>query len=198
MPAYLSELFSTSSKDNSVISLLCQTPYTSNWDLKRKDLRQTWKHMTFVLISSGMGSTEGKTCFSGVAATQAGFMFLQTKERRRHFWKDSNIPKDFIGFPGGSDGKESACKAGIPALIPGLGRSPGEGKGYLLQYPCLENSMNRGAWRATVHGVTKSQTWLGDCHVYFHWLQRNEVSQWCQETEHGQVRLLWDLRVILP
>ena len=82
--------------------------------------------------------------------------------------KNSNIPKDFTGFPGGSDGKESACKAGDPGSIPGLGGSPGEGKGYPLQYPCLENPMDRGAWRAAVHGVTKSQTRLSDCHVYFH------------------------------
>ena len=46
------------------------------------------------------------------------------------------------------------------ALIPGLGRSPGEGNGNPLQYSCLENLMDRGAWRATVHGVTKSQTQL--------------------------------------
>ena len=57
-----------------------------------------------------------------------------------------------------SDGTESACNAGGPGLIPGLGRSPGEGNGNPLQYSCLENSMDRGAWRATVHGVTKSQT----------------------------------------
>ena len=67
-----------------------------------------------------------------------------------------------VGFPGGSDGKESACNAGDPGLIPGLGRLPGEGNGNLLQYSCLENSMDRGAWWATVHGVTKSQTRLSD------------------------------------
>ena len=50
------------------------------------------------------------------------------------------------GFPGGSDGKESACNAGDLGSIPGLGRSPAEGNGYPLQYSCLENSMNRGAW----------------------------------------------------
>ena len=52
------------------------------------------------------------------------------------------------GFPGGSDGKNSACNAGDSGSIPGLGRSPGEGNGDPLQYPCLENSMDRGAWRA--------------------------------------------------
>ena len=60
------------------------------------------------------------------------------------------------GFPGGSDGKESACNTGHPGSIPGLGRLPGEGNGYPLQYSCLENSIDRGAWQATVHEVTES------------------------------------------
>ena len=59
---------------------------------------------------------------------------------------------------GGSDGRESVCNARDPDLIPGLVRSPGEGNGYPLQYSCLENSMDRGAWGATVHGVAKSWT----------------------------------------
>ena len=69
----------------------------------------------------------------------------------------------FPGFPGGSVGKKSACKAGDirdAGLIPGLGRSPGGGHGNPLQYLCLENSMDRGAWRAIVHRFTKSQTRL--------------------------------------
>ena len=71
-------------------------------------------------------------------------------------WRRDRLPTPvFLGFPGGSDGKESACNAGNLGSIPGLGRSPGEGKGYLLQYSDLENSMDRGAWWATVHGVTK-------------------------------------------
>ena len=61
-----------------------------------------------------------------------------------------------LGFPSSSDGKASACNAGDPSLIPGLGRSTGEGNGNPLQYSCLENSMDRGAWKAIVHGVTKS------------------------------------------
>ena len=67
-----------------------------------------------------------------------------------------------MGFPGGSDGKESACNVGDPGSIPGLGRVPGEGNAYLLQYFCLENFMNRGTQWATVHGFTKSQTQLSD------------------------------------
>ena len=65
-------------------------------------------------------------------------------------------------FPAGSDSKESTCNAVNLGLIPGLGRSPGEGNGYPLQYSCLENSRDRGAWRATVHGVAKSGTQLSN------------------------------------
>ena len=61
-----------------------------------------------------------------------------------------------------SDGKESACDAGDLGSIPGLGRSPGEGNGNPLQYSCLENPMDGGAWQATLHMVTKSQTRFGD------------------------------------
>ena len=61
-------------------------------------------------------------------------------------------------FPRGSDGKESACSAGDLGSIPGLGRSPREGNGNRLQYSCQENSVDRGAWRATVYGVAKSRT----------------------------------------
>ena len=67
-----------------------------------------------------------------------------------------------MGFPGGSEVKASACNAGDLGLIPGLGRSPGEGNGNSLQYSCLENPMDRGAWWATVYGVAKSQTRLSD------------------------------------
>ena len=65
-------------------------------------------------------------------------------------------------FSRGSDGKESACNVGDPALIPGSGRSPREGNGNPLQYSCLENFTDREAWWATVHEVAKSQTCLND------------------------------------
>ena len=67
-----------------------------------------------------------------------------------------------LGFPGGSEVKASACNAGDLGLIPGLGRSPGEGNGNPLQYSCLENPMDGGAWWATIHGVAKSRTRLTD------------------------------------
>ena len=70
------------------------------------------------------------------------------------------------GFLGRSNGKESACNAGDPCLIPGSEGSPGEGHDNPLQYSCLGNPMDRGAWWATVHGVAKSQTRLNDEHPH--------------------------------
>ena len=70
------------------------------------------------------------------------------------------------GCRGGSDGKESACNAADPGSVLELGRSPGEGNGNPLQYSCLEKSMDRGAWWATVRGVTKRQTRLRDGHTH--------------------------------
>ena len=68
----------------------------------------------------------------------------------------------FLGFPGGSEVKASACNAGDLGSIPGSGRSPGEGNGNPLQYSWLENPMDGGPWWATVHGVVKSWTRLSD------------------------------------
>ena len=62
-----------------------------------------------------------------------------------------------LGFPDGSDGKESACNAGDPGSIPGSGRSHGDRNGYPLWYSSLENSMDKGAWQATADGVEKSR-----------------------------------------
>ena len=68
------------------------------------------------------------------------------------------LPAAPAGFPGGSDSKASACNVGDPGSIPRQGKVPGEGNGNPLQYSCLENSMDGGAWRATVHGVAESDT----------------------------------------
>ena len=73
-----------------------------------------------------------------------------------------------MGFPGGSEVKVSACNAGDLGSIPGSGGSPGEGNGNPLQYSCLENPMDGGAWWATVHGVAKSWTQLSDFTFTFH------------------------------
>ena len=91
-----------------------------------------------------------------------------------------------MGFPGGSDGKESACNAGDLGSIPGLGRSPGEGNGNPLQYSCLQNSMGIGAWRAIVHGVTKSDK---AADFTFHFQAITKIHQtthiiWMSFTEH--------------
>ena len=86
----------------------------------------------------------------------------------------SDFCSHFLGFPGGSDSKVSAHNVGDPGSIPGLGRSPAEGNGTPLQYSCLENSMDGGAWWATVHGVTKSQKWLSQhCLTWASW-----IAQW--------------------
>ena len=73
-----------------------------------------------------------------------------------------SVYNTYMGFPGGSGGKESACYAGDLGSIPGLGRSLGEENGNPLQYSCLKNPTDRGAWGATVYWVEKSQTRLSD------------------------------------
>ena len=85
---------------------------------------------------------------------------LGGKDPLKRKWQLTPI---FLGFPCDSAGKESACNAGDLGPIPGLGRSPGEGNSYPLEYSGLENSMD-----CMVHGVTKSQTWLIDFHFHFH------------------------------
>ena len=87
----------------------------------------------------------------------------------------------FLGFPGGSDGRESACKARDLSSIPGLGRSPGEGHSNPLQYSCLETPMDRGAWWAIVHEVTESSTWL---------------SIWAHK--HTHIQCVWGLCFLSP
>ena len=86
---------------------------------------------------------------------------------------DSILPWASLGFLGGSAGKESTCSVGDLGLIPELGRSPGEGKGYPLQYSGLENSMD-----SIVHGVAKSQTRLSDFHLHFLSFIKFERGEW--------------------
>ena len=81
---------------------------------------------------------------------------------RQESWLNKPGPISKSGFPGGLGGKESACNEGDLSSILELGRSPGEGHGNPFQYSRLENSMDKGAWWAPVHGVTKSQTRLSD------------------------------------
>ena len=88
--------------------------------------------------------------------------FITKYKDASHFWLHSYwyTMQWVTDFPGGSDSKESACNSGDPRLSHMSGISPGEGNGIPFQYTCLENFMDRGAWSATVHGVTKSRTQL--------------------------------------
>ena len=82
---------------------------------------------------------------------------------------------EFEGFPGGSDGKESACNAGNPGFIPGWGGAPGGGHDNPLQYSCLENPMDKGAWRATPWGRIELDTTERLNFTFFH-LYNSEVT----------------------
>ena len=109
---------------------------------------------------------------------------LENPEDRRGWWATVNrIAKSWTRlkwlsthhlhgiFSHSSDGKESAYNAGDPGLIPGLGRSPGEANGYLLQYSCLENFRDRGAWQTTVHGIRVGHNWATNTHIYTNFIQ---------------------------
>ena len=78
----------------------------------------------------------------------------------------SLLSRSPMGFPGGSDGKESSCNAGDLGCIPGLGRFPREGNGFPLRYSGLKNSTDRGAWQATIHGMANSWTQLSHFHFF--------------------------------
>ena len=111
-------------------------------------------------------SSVGKesTCNAGDSSSISGLGKI--------LWRKDRRPTTvFLGFPCGSAGKESACNMGDLGLIPGLERSSGEGKGYPLQYSCLENPMDY-----TVHGVAKSLTQLSN--FYFHWGTKIPHAMW--------------------
>ena len=96
------------------------------------------------------------TCFSILPEKNAMDRGACQATGQRVIWSDT--VEQLSAFPGGSDGKGPASNAGDLGLICGLERSPGEGNGYLLQYSCLGNPMDGGAWQVTVHGVTESDT----------------------------------------
>ena len=93
---------------------------------------------------------------NSLAMQETPFQFLGQEDPLE---KDRLPTPVFLGFPDGSVSKESACNVGGLSLIPGSGRSLGEGNSYSLQYSGLENSTDRGAWWATVHRIAKS--WMG-------------------------------------
>ena len=92
---------------------------------------------------------------------------------------DLNFLQFFRDFPGGSDSKASAYNVGDLGSIPGSGRSPGEGNGNPLQYSCLENPIDREAWYATGHGVTKSRTRPRD----FTFKEFHQAVQWGKKSD---------------
>ena len=96
-------------------------------------------------------------------------------------------------FPGGSNGKDSACSAGNPGLIPGLGRSPIEGNGNPLQCSCLKNPMDRGGWRATVHGVAESRTQQSNFH---HHTEMEDRTSGLLRGSWTQFSDMWSLRCL--
>ena len=123
---------------------------------------------TGFLLPIEHGGLSFAACWSGLRAGQAG---LQCPWGGSLGEADSDTtrftcPNTVMGFPNGSDRKESACNGGDPGSIPVWGRSTREGNGNPLQYSCLENSMDREAWRATVHGVVKSWTLLTNTFLF--------------------------------
>ena len=131
---------------------------------------QTLTNLFFLAIPPGMWDlgdpTRDRTCTPCIKAWSLNHWTTREVPLTSCNW-GSNKGRSWwlweeLTFPGSSDGKESVCNGRDQGSIPGSERSPGERNNYPLQYSCLENSMDRGAWRATVHGVTKSQTQLSD------------------------------------
>ena len=132
------------------------------------------------------------------------FGFLELTQASCLFWKfffywHATLSLD---FPGGSVGKESACSvgdAGEMGSIPGWGRSSRGGHGNPLQYSCLENPMDRGAWQATVDGVAKSWTWLRDWALYKFKAYNIMIVCVCEcENKIVDPQTIWVLGVPLP
>ena len=131
-----------------------------------------WKSLTSGLAEASMWTTSKTACQSnaklrhslGYTRTCPYFIHMSMACISSTICNENYFQllflKEILGFPGSSDSKESACNAGDLGLIPGSRRSPGEGNVNLPQYSCLENSMDRGGWRAIVHGAAKRQTWL--------------------------------------
>ena len=111
------------------------------------------------LISEGLPDPASKPVISKLSLSGAPWNAAGTAGQYQGILSLSTVQ---MGFPSGSDGKESACNTGDLGSIPGLGRSPGEGNGCLIQYSCLENPTDRKSWRVIVRGVARSQTQLSD------------------------------------
>ena len=125
------------------------------WCIQTKEIYSSWKWNELSSKNKDRGNryvqlSEGNQCEKKLHIFPTVWYLGKPK-----LWRE-------LGFSDVLDGKESGCNAGDPGLILRLGRSPREGNGYLLEHSCLENSMDRGAWWATVHGVIKSRTWFSD------------------------------------
>ena len=135
-------------------------PYFTQWATRLKGLYTNFLELLYedssqnVLVPWYPGCCHVGTVLS-MAATKTGSQ--KSLEYTEYVPMGREGSQGHLGFPGGSDGNDSACYAGDPGLIPGSGRSPGEGNGNPLQYSCLENPWTV-AWWATIHGVTKSRT----------------------------------------
>ena len=140
-----------------------------------KNKSQTWLRNTFFYMKNN-NKVINYTLFTMSVAMSIPYTFVhviihrQGDEREATYINMSMHVYVHVGFPAGASGKEAACQCSkhkrsgfdpwVRKQIPGSGRSPGGGHGNLLHYPCLENPMDRGAWWATVHTVTKSWTGL--------------------------------------
>ena len=121
-------------------------------------------HQIVGIFFSPLGRQKHRPCLHTTYILEK-FVKLMNEKLYLHFtliWNKNELPLRVSFVLRGSEGKESTCSAGDLSLIPGSERSPGEQNDSPLQYSCLENSMNRGAWWATVHGEAKSWTWLSD------------------------------------
>ena len=126
--------------------------------------RDAWRHSWFSYTQWGWLWVVGRE-LGALSGTQVGNqpLLLRLYGTRVRFWVPVPlyIKGDDAVFSGGASGKECTCQCRVVCSIPGLGRPSRGGNGNPLLYSCLENSMDRGAWWATVHGVAKSQTQLG-------------------------------------
>ena len=132
-----------------------------SWTIKKAECRRIDAFELWCWRSHQVFSTLLPSCFFSAISSSLGLSQWDGK-KHPHLFTCSPLPLG-QGFPGGSAGKESACNVRELGLIPGLGRSPGEGNSYPIQYSGLENSMD-----CIVHGVAKSRTGLNDFHFHFH------------------------------
>ena len=149
-----------------LIFLLINTLLVALQSVSRRKFTSTWWRARALSLTAGPWWSSGYDSALSLPQPDLSLrvgteILLQTAAGRGH----QRLEPFDVGFPGRAVGKNPPANAGDArdvGLIPGSGRFPGGGHGNPLQYSCLKNSMDRGAWRATVHGVAKSRTWLSD------------------------------------